>query len=63
MNESEALILILQNIPTNFSVLHIVDHQDDNTTYSDLLVYAQLNVDVDHLAIKNITTLNHLYYA
>ena len=30
MNESEALILILKNIPTNFSIQHIVVHQDDN---------------------------------
>ena len=55
MNESEALIFILQNIPTNFSILHIAAHQDDNTKYSDLPIYVHLNVDVDHLATKNIT--------
>ena len=55
MNESEALILILQNIPTDFSITHIAAHQDDNTKYSGLSVNAQLNVDADYLATKNIT--------
>ena len=55
MNESEALILILQNIPTDFSITHIAAHQDDNTKYSGLSVNAQLNVDADYLASKNIT--------
>lgn len=55
MNESKALTLILQNTPTNFSILHIASHQDDNTNYNNLPVYAQLNVDADHLATKNIT--------
>ena len=55
MNESKALILILQNILTNFSILYTTSHQDDNTNYNNLPVYAQLNVDADHLATKNIT--------
>ena len=55
MNESEALIFILQNIPTNFSITHIVAHQDDNAKYSNLPVNAQLNVEIDHLATKNNT--------
>ena len=55
MNESEALILILQNIPTDFSITHIAAHQDDNTKYSGLSVNAQLNVDADYLATKTIT--------
>ena len=55
INESEALILVLQNIPTKFSILHIAAHQDDNTNYRKLPVHAQLYVDADHLATKNIT--------
>ena len=55
MNESEALILILQNVPNDFSITHIAAHQDDNTNYGDLSVNAQLNVDADYLATKNIT--------
>ena len=55
MIESEALILILQNVPNNFSITHIAAHQNDNTNYGDLPVNAQLNVDADYLATKNIT--------
>ena len=45
MNESEALILILQNVPNDFSITHIAAHQVDNTNYGDLSVNAHLNVD------------------
>ena len=57
MIESEALILILQNVPNNFSITHIAAHQNDNTNYGDLPVNAQLNVDADYLATK--TSLFH----
>ena len=40
MNKSEALLLILQNTPNDFSITHIVAHQDDHTKYSDLPVNA-----------------------
>ena len=55
MNESEALILILQNVPNDFSITNIAAHRDDNTNYGDLSMNAQLNVDADYLATKNIT--------
>ena len=55
MNESEALILILQNVPTDFSITYIAAHQDYDTKYSDLSVSSQLNVEADYLATKNIT--------
>ena len=55
MNESEAPIFILQNVPTDFSITHIAAYQVDNTKYNDLSVNVQLNVDADYLATKNIT--------
>ena len=56
MNELEALLLILQNIPNDFSIMHIAAHQDNHTKYSDLSVNAQLNADADCHAEKNITS-------
>ena len=55
MNESEAPIFILQNVPTDFSITYIAAHQDYDTKYSDLSVSSQLNVEADYLATKNIT--------
>ena len=51
--ESEALYLILQILPKNFKIEHILGHQDDKVKYEKLSIKARLNVDADKIATKN----------
>ena len=51
--ESEALYLILQILPKNFKIEHILGHQDDKVIYKKLSIKARLNVDADKIATKN----------
>ena len=47
--EAEALSIILQLSPSNFTIEHVKGHQDDKITYNDLDVKAQLNIDADSI--------------
>ena len=48
--EAEALTIILQLLPKNFSIEHVKSHQDDKVAYNELDTKAQLNIDADSIA-------------
>ena len=48
--EAEALTIILQLLPVNFTIEHIKGHQDDKVKYNELDTKAQLNIDADSIA-------------
>ena len=54
-NEPEAITIILQCIPDHFKIYHVFGHQDDKTKRKDLSIYANLNIDADHLATTSAT--------
>ena len=57
--EAEALSIILQLLPSNFTNEHVKGHQDDKINYNDLDVKAQLNIDADSIATATATiTIN-----
>ena len=51
--ENEALQLILNLIPKQFSIQHVLGHQDENTHESKLSIEAKLNIETDEIATKN----------
>ena len=53
--EGEALSIILQLSPSNFTIEHVKGHQDDKITYNDLDVKALLNIDADSIATSTST--------
>ena len=53
-NEPEVIKIILQCIPDQFTIHHVFGHQDDKKR-KDLLIYANLNIDADHLATTSAT--------
>ena len=55
-NEPEAITIILQCLPEQFTIIHVFGHQDDKTERKDLSTYANLNIDADHLATTSATT-------
>ena len=48
--ENEALQLILQLILKQFSIQHVLEHQDGNTHESKLSIKAKLKVETDEIA-------------
>ena len=55
--ENETLQLILQLIPKQFSIQHILGHQDGNTHESKLSIKAKLKIKTDEIATKNAKLL------
>ena len=55
--ENEALQLIIHLIPKQFSIQHILGHQDSNTSQLDLIVEAKLNITADKTATTNAKLL------
>ena len=47
--EAETLSLILQLLPSNFTIEYVKKHQDDRINYNDLDIKAQLNIDADSI--------------
>ena len=55
IKESEVYLAILSCLPTNFVLTHIKRHQDEQTSYYDLTIAEQLNVDADAIATSCVT--------
>ena len=51
--KNEALQLILHLIPNQFTIQHILGHQDDNTHESELTIKAKPNIKTDEIATEN----------
>ena len=55
--EAETLFIILQLLPSNFTMEHVTEHQDDKIKYNDLDVKAQLNINTNFIATATSTIL------
>ena len=51
--ENEALQFTLHLIPKQFTIKHVLGHQDNNTNESELTIEAKLNINTDTIATKN----------